>query len=149
MRILRKCTFGNRCTDHCALRSLVDCFAAYCPGRQFTKGHAGTGLDLNESQNEEPNHVHIAVSIGYDLARTHWRQGIATEAAGAIIRFGFAQMNSHRIGVSTCIDDVPSVRLVERLGFQREGIHREATLEDDGLFHGIGIFGLLRREYLL
>lgn len=90
-----------------------------------------------------------AVSIGYDLARTHWRQGIATEAVGAIIRFGFTQMNLHRIEVSTCIDDLSSVRLVERLGFQREGIRREATLEDDGLFHGIGIFGLLRSEYAL
>jgi [ribosomal protein S5]-alanine N-acetyltransferase len=47
------------------------------------------------------------------------------------------------------MDDAPSVRLVERLGFQREGIRREATLEDDGLFHGIGIFGLLQREYPL
>jgi [ribosomal protein S5]-alanine N-acetyltransferase len=90
-----------------------------------------------------------SVSIGYDLARTHWRQGIATEAVGAIIRFGFTQMNLHRIEVSTCMDDAPSVRLVERLGFQREGIRREATLEDDGLFHGIGIFGLLQREYPL
>lgn len=90
-----------------------------------------------------------SVSIGYDLARTHWRQGIATEAVGAIIRFGFMQMNLNRIEVSTCIDDLPSVRLVERLGFQREGIRREASLEDDGLFHGIGIFGLLQREYAL
>lgn len=90
-----------------------------------------------------------SVSIGYDLARTHWRRGIATEAVDAIIRFGFMQMNLHRIEVSTCMDDLPSVRLVERLGFQREGIRREATLEDDGLFHGIGIFGLLRREYTL
>lgn len=56
---------------------------------------------------------------------------------------------SERFEVAACIDDLPSVRLVERLGFQREGIRREATLEDDGLFHGIGIFGLLRREYTL
>ena len=58
-----------------------------------------------------------AVSIGYDLARTHWRQGIATEAVGAIIRFGFTQLNLHRIEVSTCIDDWDfSVRAsVERL----------------------------------
>ena len=90
-----------------------------------------------------------AVALGYDLTRTHWRRGIATEAVGATIRFGFTQMNLHRIEVSTCMDDLPSVRLVERLGFQREGIRREATLEDDGLFHGIGIFGLLQREYAL
>lgn len=90
-----------------------------------------------------------SVAIGYDLARSHWGQGIATEAVGATLRFGFTQMNLHRIEASTCIDDLPSGRLVERLGFQREGIRREATLEDDGLFHGIGIFGLLQREYPL
>jgi hypothetical protein len=35
------------------------------------------------------------------------------------------------------------------LDFQREGIRCESSLEDDGLCHGIGIFGLLRREYAL
>ncbi|MCE7986036.1 MAG: N-acetyltransferase [Caldilinea sp. CFX5] len=88
-----------------------------------------------------------SVAIGYDLARSHWGQGIATEAVDATLRFGFRQMGLHRIEVNTCIDDLNSVRLVERLGFQREGVRREATLEDDGLYHGIGIFGLLAREY--
>lgn len=68
-----------------------------------------------------------SVSIGYALARSHWGQGIATEAVGATLRFGFAQMNLHRIEVSTCIDDVASVRLVERLVFRARasaGRHR-------------------------
>ena len=36
-------------------------------------------------------------AIGYDLARLYWKQGIMTEAIGALLRFGFEVRNLHRI----------------------------------------------------
>src|SRR5512134_856481 len=35
--------------------------------------------------------------IGYELAPEHWGRGYATEAARAIVRFGFGELNIHRL----------------------------------------------------
>jgi ribosomal-protein-alanine N-acetyltransferase len=93
------------------------------------------------------NRRHNRASIGYDLARAYWGQGIATEAVGAMLRFGFKHMRLHRIEATTIVDNVESVRLLRRLGFQLEGVRREYSLEDDGAYHGSAVYGLLRREY--
>jgi ribosomal-protein-alanine N-acetyltransferase len=93
------------------------------------------------------NRKHHRASIGYDLARSHWGQGIATEAMRAVLRYGFEQWNLNRIEAITIVDNARSIRLLERLGFQLEGIRREHSLEKDGLFHGSAVYGLLRSEY--
>ena len=90
---------------------------------------------------------HRRAETGYDLARAYWGQGIASEALRAIIPFGFEQMNLHRIYANTIADNHESVRLLERLGFTREGTKRESSWEDDGTFHDSAMYGLLRREY--
>jgi len=90
---------------------------------------------------------HHRAEIGYDLARAYWRQGIASEGVGAIVRFGFEQMDLHRIETATIADNVASVRLLEKLGFRREGTRRGFTLEADGIYHDSAIYGLLRSEY--
>jgi ribosomal-protein-alanine N-acetyltransferase len=91
-------------------------------------------------------HHHRRAELGYDLARSHWGQGIAFEAGRAVIAFGFGPMALHRIQAHTIVDNQRSVRLLRRLGFQREGTMREFSLEDDGTFHDSAVFGLLRDE---
>lgn len=90
---------------------------------------------------------HRRAEVGYDLARAYWGQGIASETLRAIVRFGFETMNLHRIYASTIADNHRSVRLLERLGFQREGTKREHILEEDGTFHDGAMYSLLRSEY--
>jgi len=90
---------------------------------------------------------HRRAEIGYDLARAYWGQGIGSEAVRAILRFGFEQMNLHRIYAGTIADNHESVRLLEKIGFQREGTRREHSWEEDGTFHDSAMYGLLRREY--
>jgi ribosomal-protein-alanine N-acetyltransferase len=90
---------------------------------------------------------HRRASLGYDLARSHWGRGIATEAMHAVLRYGFEQMDLDRIEAVTIVDNTRSIRLLERLGFALEGVRRESSLEEDGLFHGSAIYGLLRSEY--
>ena len=59
--------------------------------------------------------------IGYGLARAHWGQGYATEAAGLLLRFGFEQLGLVRIEALCSVDNDRSTRTLERLGMQREG----------------------------
>ncbi|MFI7666935.1 GNAT family N-acetyltransferase [Nocardia sp. NPDC049526] len=89
---------------------------------------------------------HRRAEIGYDLARPHWGQGIATEALTAILRFGFDHMHLHRIQAHTIATNEPSIRLLTRLGFHRDAVLREYSLEDDGHFHDSTIWSLLEGE---
>lgn len=93
------------------------------------------------------SHRHRRAEVGFDLARDYWGQGIATEALKAILQFGFTDMNLHRIYAATIADNHESVRLLERVGFMREGTSRESSWEDDGTFHDSAMYGLLRREF--
>lgn len=86
------------------------------------------------------------VSIGYDLARAYWGNGIMTEALGAICRFGFEQMGLHRIEADVSADNPASARVLEKLGFKQEGRLREQYWEW-GEFHDLLLYSLLRREF--
>jgi len=90
---------------------------------------------------------HRRAEIGYDLARACWGQGIGTEAVRAIVRFGFERMDLNRIYANTIADNHPSVRLLEKVGFVREGTRRKHSWEEDGTFHDSAMYGLLREEW--
>ena len=90
---------------------------------------------------------HRHAEIGYDLARAYWGQGLASEALDALLRFAFEAMELNHIEADTLAVNSASVRLLDRLGFQLEGVRREYILEADGLYYDSAIYGLLRREY--
>ena len=63
--------------------------------------------------------------IGYEFSPDYWRQGYATEAASEIIRFGFEELELHRIWSWCIAENNGSWRVMEKLGMQREGLLRE------------------------
>lgn len=85
--------------------------------------------------------------LGYDLARRYWRQGITTEAILALLAFGFGKMHLHRMNVDTRVDNLASVRLMEKLGFHAEGVRRECIRNADGSYQSWGLYGMLAHEY--
>lgn len=95
------------------------------------------------------NKYHRRAMLGYDLARVYWGNGFATEAITAVLRFAFdpAQMNLNRVDAYTIADNQGSVRLLERLGFTREGTRRGYSWEEDGTFHDSAIYGMLQAEW--
>jgi ribosomal-protein-alanine N-acetyltransferase len=87
--------------------------------------------------------------LGYSVARPYWRRGIATEAGRALMQFGFETLSLHRINVDTRMDNIASVRLMEKLGFRHEGVRRECIRNEDGTYQSWGLFGMLENEYRL
>lgn len=83
--------------------------------------------------------------IGYILARDHWRGGIAREAVGRVVEYGFDEGGLRRIFADTDPENAPSIALLERLGFQREGLLRSEWETHIGVRDSL-IFGLLRGE---
>jgi len=68
------------------------------------------------------------VETGYELHPDYWRQGIMSEAFQAMIEFSFGAqdlMPVHRIEALVIPENIPSIRLLEKFGFLREGMRRE------------------------
>ncbi len=62
--------------------------------------------------------------IGYTIARDAWGHGLATEAAQALISFGFQHMNLARIEAICTPDNRASERVLQKVGMQFEGLLR-------------------------
>jgi RimJ/RimL family protein N-acetyltransferase len=84
--------------------------------------------------------------IGFALGRDHWRRGYMSEALRALIAFAFDVLALRRLEADVDPRNTPSIRVLERLGFVREGHLRERWQVNgevqDGLF-----YGLLCREW--
>ncbi|MGA8302760.1 MAG: GNAT family N-acetyltransferase [Thermoplasmata archaeon] len=83
--------------------------------------------------------------VGYWLRRRYWGRGFGTDALRAICRFGFRSMSLHRIDATIVAGNVGSRRILEKVGFCREGRARQAALLPDG-WADEWSFGLLRGE---
>jgi RimJ/RimL family protein N-acetyltransferase len=59
-------------------------------------------------------------------------QGIATEAANAMVRYGFGALGMRRIGLTHSDGNEASRRIAEKLGFSFEGIQRRANVLPGG-----------------
>jgi ribosomal-protein-alanine N-acetyltransferase len=90
---------------------------------------------------------HRRAALGYDLARRLWGRGLATEAITAVLDHGFGPLGLNRVEAHTDAANERSIRLLQRLGFWREGTFHDRFLEEDG-YHDIALFVRLARERL-
>ncbi|WP_294258442.1 GNAT family protein [uncultured Sphingomonas sp.] len=84
--------------------------------------------------------------IGYLLARSHWGQGIAEEAIGAVLDQLFLAEGHRRVFADTDPDNVYSRRLLERLGFRLEGVLRAEWETHIGV-RDTTLYGLLKEDW--
>lgn len=73
----------------------------------------------------------LQAELGYELDPQYWGMGYATEAAKAIMEFGFVELQLHRIWSSCVSDNLGSVRVLEKLGMRCEGRLREVEYYKD------------------
>jgi [ribosomal protein S5]-alanine N-acetyltransferase len=67
----------------------------------------------------------LQADIGYELDPKYWNHGYATEAAHAIVDFGFSSFGLHRVWSWCVADNVGSAHVLEKLGMRLEGRLRE------------------------
>jgi ribosomal-protein-alanine N-acetyltransferase len=60
-------------------------------------------------------------NLGYVLGRPWWGHGYASEAAAALLRFGFGDLGLHKISATCDPDNAASVRVLTKVGMRREG----------------------------
>src|SRR5262249_44341190 len=64
---------------------------------------------------------HFRAEIGYEIAPSHWGRGLMPEALASILRFGFDRMALHSVEARINPDNRASARVLEKVGFVREG----------------------------
>jgi ribosomal-protein-alanine N-acetyltransferase len=103
-------------------------------GRQV----GGIGMRIEEQ--------HRHAELGYWLGVDYWGQGYATEAGREMIRYGFEQLDLHRIFATHFAHNPASGNILRKLGMRHEGCQREHLLKW-GQFVDSEIYGLLRHEW--
>ncbi len=86
-------------------------------------------------------------SLGYDLARPFWGQGLMREAATAVLGYGFAAMQLNRVNALTTLYNVRSMKLLAALGFEEEAVLSQFSYWKEA-FHDMRIFALLRTRVM-
>jgi len=72
--------------------------------------------------------------LGYWLAEPHWGRGIATEAARAMVAYGFEHLELRRIEAVVFAWNPASARVLEKTGLTLEARLRKQVIKDGG--HG-------------
>ena len=86
------------------------------------------------------------IEIGYSLARSHWHNGYAREAVSRLIDLLFRDEGNRRVFADTDPDNAGSNKLLESLGFVREGVLRGEWETHLGVRDSF-IWGLLAEEW--
>lgn len=86
----------------------------------------------------------IYIGIGKEKYRG---KGVGKEAMHLAMEFGFQEFNFHRIYLTVLEYNLPAIKLYEKLGFTKEGVHRE-FINRDNKRHDMYLYGILKREWM-
>lgn len=84
--------------------------------------------------------------LGYWVGRPFWGQGYASEAARAMLDFGFENLGLNRIFAHHMQDNPASGRVLLNIGMQPEGVLIQHILKWDQ-YKDIALYGLTRDHY--
>jgi ribosomal-protein-alanine N-acetyltransferase len=115
----------------------------------------GTGLDLAITHDAEGALVgalglrfepeHDRAELGYWIGKPYCVRGYATEAARALVHYGFATLGLHRIYARHFTRNPASGRVLYKIGMQHEG-HRRQHEKKWGVYEGEELYGMLKDD---
>jgi [ribosomal protein S5]-alanine N-acetyltransferase len=91
---------------------------------------------------QEHGQAEVEMWIGVDW----WGQGYATEAAKALLQFGFETLRLNRIYAHHMLRNPASGRVLEKIGMKKEGVLRERVCKW-GVFENVAILSVIRKEW--
>jgi ribosomal-protein-alanine N-acetyltransferase len=115
--------------------------------------HAGWTVVLKENghvvgyvsyHNRQPWHRRL--QIAYVLVPSYWQRGLMTEALRAFLTHCFDGLGTHRVEATIEPGNMHSILLMERLGFQREGLLRDQFFVN-GKYRNVLMFALLEDDW--
>ena len=93
-----------------------------------------------------PEAQHNRAELGYWLGVAYWGNGYATEAAIAVVRYGFEQLKLNRIFATYFTHNPASGNVLRKIGMKHEGCMRQHVLKW-GEFVDLELYSILRQEW--
>ena len=93
-----------------------------------------------------PREAHSRAEIGYWIGEPYWGQGIATEAARAVVDYGFGTLGLNRIYAFHFGRNPASGRVMQKLGMRHEGVLRRHIRKGEQ-YEDLVTYGILREEW--
>jgi RimJ/RimL family protein N-acetyltransferase len=110
-------------------------FAITFPETNILCGAIGLGI--------KPEHNHA--ELGYWIGKPFWGNGYCTEAALAVVKYGFKVLGLHRIYSSHFSSNPASGRVMQKIGMRYEGCLRQHILKW-GNYEDIVRYGILKTD---
>ena len=85
-------------------------------------------------------------ALGYWIGKEYWNKGYCTEAARAVLEYGFRQLFLHKITSSHFTRNPSSGRVMRKIGMKKEGVFKEHVVKGDE-YEDLVIYGILRKEW--
>jgi ribosomal-protein-alanine N-acetyltransferase len=108
--------------------------------REQTETIGIVGLTITERDLSE-------AELWYRLSRKHWKRGYTTEAACAMLSFGFTDLHLHRIAAMCHPENIGSWRVMEKVGMSYEGRLRENFPSGDGAWRDSLLYAIIDHEW--
>ncbi len=89
---------------------------------------------------------HERAGMGYWIGKPYWGNGYCTEAARAVLNYGFAELGLNRIYATHFSRNPASGRVMEKIGMACEGCHRQ-HFKKWGAFEDLKVYAILKAEY--
>jgi RimJ/RimL family protein N-acetyltransferase len=86
-----------------------------------------------------------SAELGYWIGRPYWGQGCAWEAAKKVVDFGFDVVGLNRIEAHFMLENGASAKILEKLGMQYEGLHRQ-LIKRWGQFKDVKTYAMLQSD---
>lgn len=83
--------------------------------------------------------------IGYALSHLYWGKGYMSEAAKAILHYGFTELHLERIQARCFAENIGSERVMQKAGMVYEGTIRKAKLAK-GTYYDLKMYSMIREE---
>jgi len=99
----------------------------------------GIGLNNIDKQSE-------LAEIGYWIGKPYWGKGYGTEAAHAVLQYGFEVLRLNRVHSKHFSNNPASGRIMQKIGMKHEGCQRQ-QFKKWGTFVDFELYGILRSEY--
>jgi ribosomal-protein-alanine N-acetyltransferase len=115
-------------------------------GARLAMDRLSDGAFIGWSSLTRWNPDYRSASLGYCLRDAAWGQGYATEAARALLQWAFDTLDLNRVQAETDTRNTASARVLEKIGFVREGTLREDCVVN-GEVSDSWVYGLIRREW--
>nr|WP_315031970.1 GNAT family N-acetyltransferase [uncultured Chryseobacterium sp.] len=83
--------------------------------------------------------------LGYWIGIPYWNKGYVTEAAQAIVDFGFKELNFNKIFATHFIHNPASGRIMEKIGMEKEAILKQEA-KKDGEYFDLVLFSIFKNR---